>query len=146
MSLGGPLSERVTCEDIPVRTFAAGSILYSTVTSPFCLHTACTFRPLRHISAHASVQVFGQLARRIQKAQNVKQRERALLLLLHGLRVSSRQSTAAQAAVYPVLVELLRSKEQHSCQVVQLVLEAVAAIVKQGSAGCSALVNLGVVT
>jgi len=48
--------------------------------------------------------------------------------------------------VYPVLVELLRSKEQHSCQVVQLVLEAVAAIVKQGSAGCSALVNLGVVT
>ncbi len=98
------------------------------------------------MSPHVSVQVFGQLARRIQKAQNDQQHERALHLLLHGLRVSSRQSTVAQAAVYPVLVDLLRSKEQHSCQVVQLVLEAVAAIVKQDSAGCSALVDLGVVT
>jgi len=92
------------------------------------------------------VQIFGQLARKIQKAQDAEQRERAVFLLLHGLRISSRQSTSAQAIVYPVLVELLRSKELHSCQVLQPVLEAVAAIVKQGSAGCSTFVDLGVVT
>ncbi|KAL0024042.1 hypothetical protein WJX77_011314 [Trebouxia sp. C0004] len=90
--------------------------------------------------------VFGKLTRKIQKGQDAEQCERAVFLLLHGLQGSSRLSTSAPAVVYVVLVELLRSKELHSCQVLQLVLEAVAAIVKQNSAGCSALVDLGVVT
>ena len=98
----------------------------------------------RPISAFS--QVFDKLAQRMQQAKDQEQLGRSICLLLHSLRVMGKHSAFSQATVYPVLVEMLRRKEQHSCQVVQLVLEAVAVIMKQSITGCRELVDLGVVT
>lgn len=90
-------------------------------------------------------QVFDKLAQKIQQAKDQQQLARSICLLLHTLRVIGKHRVP-QAAVYPVLVEILRNKHQHSCRVVQLALEAVTVIVKQGATGCRELVDLGVVT
>lgn len=81
-----------------------------------------------------------------QQTQGSQQLGAATYLLLLVLRSDGGQSSTTQAAVYPVLVDILRNKEQHNSQVVELVVEAVAVIAKQGAAACSILVDLGVVT
>ena len=81
-----------------------------------------------------------------EQMRNVQPLDGTVYLLVHILRAGGRQSNLHQPVVYPLLVDILRNKQPHSIQVVQMVVEAVAIIAKQGAAGCSILVDLGVVT
>ena len=93
------------------------------------------------------MQVYHKLAQRIQSpTEDPIKQENALFLLLYLLQFSGRQDEHQQAEIYPGLVELLRRAEQHSERVVELAVQAVSIIVKQGPAGCSVLVDCGVVT